>query len=69
MTNAMKTAKEREAAFRHDLSALLAKHEAELTLTDDGKPYGMHTGIAVVTMTNQFDSDGNEIAEYTEFRL
>lgn len=65
----MKTAKEREAAFRNDLSELLATHDAELAVTDDGKPYGMHAGIAVVTMTNQFDSDGNEIAEYTEFRL
>jgi hypothetical protein len=65
----MKTPQEREAAFRRDLAELLAKHNAEIDVTDDGKPWGQHSGIAVVTMMNEFDEAGNETAEYTEFRL
>jgi hypothetical protein len=66
---ATRTAKEREEAFRRDLAELLAKHKAEMDVTDDGKPYGQHSGIAVITMMNEFDKAGNEIAEYTEFNI
>lgn len=65
----MKTQKEREDAFRRDLAELLAKHKAELDITDDGKNYGMHCGIAVVTMMGEWDEAGNQTAEYTEFRI
>lgn len=65
----MQTPKEREEAFRRDLAELLAKHKAELDITDDGKDYGMHSGIAVVTMLGEWDGDGNKTAEYTEFRI
>ena len=65
----MKTAKEREEAFRRDLAELLAKHKAELDITDDGKSYGMHNGIAVVTMMGEWDGNGDATAEYTEFRI
>ena len=65
----MKTPKEREEAFRRDLAELLAKHKAELDITDDGKSYGMHRGIAVVTMMSEWDEAGNQTAEYTEFRI
>ena len=65
----MKTRKEREEAFRRDLQALLANHGAELEITDDGKDYGLHKGIAVVIMKSELDDAGNQIAEYTEFRI
>ena len=65
----MQTPKEREDAFRVDLAELLAKHKAELEITDDRKDYGLHSGIAVVTMTSEWDADGNQTAEYTEFRI
>jgi hypothetical protein len=65
----MRTAAEREASFRADLAELLAKHKAELDITDDGSSYGMHSGIAVVTMMSEFDEDGNLLADYTEFRI
>lgn len=65
----MKAAKEREEAFRRDLAELLAKHKAELDITDDGKSYGMHNGIAVVTMMGEWDSNGDATAEYTEFQI
>ena len=63
----MQTAKEREEAFRRDLAELLAKHKAELNITDDGKSYGMHSGIAVVTMMGEWDEAGNLTADYAEF--
>ncbi len=65
----MQTPKEREDAFRRDLAELLAKHKAELDITDDGKPWGMHIGIAVVTMMSEWDEAGNQTAEYTAFRI
>ncbi len=65
----MKTPDEREADFRKDLKDLLEKHKAELFITDDGKAYGMHNGIAVVTMMSEYDKDGNQTAEFTEFRI
>ena len=65
----MQTPKEREDAFRRDLAELLAKHKAELEITDDRKPYGLHSGEAVVTMMSEYDEDGNQTAEYTEFRI
>lgn len=42
---------------------------AGLVITDDGKDYGMHNGIAVVTMMSEWDEAGNQMAEYTEFQL
>jgi hypothetical protein len=65
----VQTPKEREDAFRRDLSELLAKHKAELEITDDRKGYGQHSGIAVVTMMSEWDEAGNQTAEYTEFRI
>ena len=65
----MRTAAERECAFRRDLAELLAKHKAELDITDDGKDYGMHSGIVIVTMMGEWDDDGNNTAEFTDFRL
>lgn len=69
LTGSVQTSKEREEAFRRDLVELLAKHKAEIDITDDGKGYGMHSGIVVVTMMSECDEDGNKTAEYTEFRL
>ena len=65
----MQTQKEREDAFRRDLAELLTKHKAELDVTDDGKPWGGHSGIAVVTMMSEWDEAGNQTAEYAEFRI
>lgn len=66
----MKTAAQREADFRRDLADLLARHGAELQVTDDGKPYGMHNCIAVVTMFSVYDRANDEVvAEYAEFRI
>lgn len=62
-------AKEREAEFRKDLEELLKKHKADIEVTDDGRAYGMHKGIAIVTMQSEWDEGGNQTEEYVEFRL
>ena len=64
----MRTAKEREHAFRLDLAKLLAKHEAEINVTDDGKEFGLHSGVCEISMFGKWE-DGQLVAEYTEFRL
>lgn len=63
------SAKEREEAFRRDLAKLLSQHGAELEVTDDGKSYGMHSGVCEISMAGKWDDGGNLVAEYTEFRL
>ena len=65
----MNTPKEREEAFRRDLAELLAKHRAQLDITDDSKEYGMHSSIVVVTMMSEWGEAGSQTNEYTEFRL
>jgi len=65
----MKTATQREQEFRAALEELLMAHGAELNVTDDGRPYGMHSGVCEVSMQRQWDEQGHEIAEYTELRL
>lgn len=65
----MKTAEQREQEFRQDLAALLEKHGAEVEITDDRKPYGLHSGVCVISMQSVWDDDANLIADYTEFRL
>jgi len=63
------SASEREAAFRADLAALLAKHGAEIEITDDGRSFGMQSGICIITMNGTYDSDGEPVKAYTEFNL
>ena len=66
----MITAKEREDAFRKELQELLDKHGAKLTVTDDGKPYGIHSEACLVSMDSEFDKNTFEcVKEFTEFFL
>ena len=65
----MITAKERERQFRENLMDVIKKHGAQMVITDDGKPYGMQSGVVVITMCAKWDDDGNQISEYTEFNL
>lgn len=66
----MKTRAEREAEFRKDLQELLLKHGAELHITDDGKPCGMHSSICRVEMEGSYDYDNDTmVLPYTEFYL
>ncbi len=65
----MRTAQEREDSFRLCLAQLLKEHGAELMVTDDGKSYGMHCGVCEITMDGQWDEEGNQTSQYTEFRI
>jgi hypothetical protein len=66
----LRTAAQREADFRADFAALLAKHDAEFhQVTDDRKPYGLHNGVAIVSMQSEYAADGTLRADYTEFNL
>ena len=64
----MKTAKEREEAFRKDFQELLTKHNAEVDMYDYGTDYFPDMFIEVI-MPGKWDADGNQIDEYTEFKL
>lgn len=61
--------KPREAAFREDFAELLAKHSAELIITDDGKPYGLHRPIVVIGLNGYWGENGSKHMDYVEFRL
>lgn len=63
------TAEEREATFRQKLTILLEGNGAEMDITDDGKRYGMHTGVARITMFSEWDKDGNLVKDYCEFDI
>lgn len=66
----MLTSKEREESFRKDLKELLDKHKAEMDITDDGRPYGMHSGEVRIYMDGEYCKETFEcIKEYTEFIL
>lgn len=47
---------DREIAFKLELHALLKKHGAQLEITDDGKDFGMHSGVAIVTLRPEYES-------------
>jgi len=64
----VKTAKQREEEFREDLKELLRKHSAGLEVTDDGKPFGMQSGICIITMDGKYENH-ETIEEFTEFKL
>lgn len=50
-------ARNREQAFRDAILAVCREHGAELEVTDDGKSYGMHSPILLVTMASVYEGD------------
>ena len=60
---------DREAAFRAALVNLLALHGAEMTITDDRKPWGLHSAIVEIDMPEQYGPAGEVTGEYTSFTL
>ena len=60
---------ERQVAFISKLKTLLESAGAELQVTDDGKSYGMHSGICIISMNAVYDNDGNMIKDFCEFEL
>ena len=59
---------QREAEFRKDLNELLDNHRAKLIITDDGKPYGLHSSGLIIEMDGSLDYDNDNLdLPYTEF--
>ena len=63
------TSKELESNFRVELKELLKKHNAELSVTDDGKPWGLHSGVCEIYINESWDIDGNVISPGAYFRI
>ena len=61
----MKTAKEREEAFRRDLAELLAMHNALLCASIDA----FDSPFIEVAMHCEFDENDNQTAEFVYFIL
>jgi hypothetical protein len=64
----MKTAEEREAEFREELSALLKKHGAELNVKEVSEYYYDVEAI-VVSLPNIYDDKWNVVSGHFDFRL
>ncbi len=65
----MKSKEQLEKDFRKDLALLLKKHNAEMDITDDRKPYGMHSAIVTINIPNTWDDKGETISENCEFNI
>ena len=57
-----------EQSFRQDWAELLAKYNAECVVTDDGKPYGQHSGICIIYIPSIWKDD-KLLQDYCEFNL
>lgn len=64
----MKTAKERELAFREDLRNLLLKHNADFDIKTEGE-YDYIEPVVEVYIPRERDPEGNVTAESCEFTL
>lgn len=64
----MKTAKEREEAFREALAWLLAKHGASINTVQSYDCLDVCC-VEEVTMQEERDADGNTTAEYVRFEI
>lgn len=60
------TSAEREKAFREAILKVCAEHGAEIEITDDGKPYGMHKAILMISMPSVWDGD-RLVKDFCEF--
>lgn len=65
----MKLEKQRELEFRKALESFLEANFASYQITDDGKPYRMHSGIVIISLEGIYAANGECVAEYTEFNL
>lgn len=65
----MKTKEQRRDEFFAELKQLMEKHGAELQLTDDGKPYGLHRPLVLLSFNGEYTNDGDVILEFGDFEL
>lgn len=65
----MKTAEQRRLEFIQDMRQLCFKHKCEFSLSDDGKPYGQHSPIAVLCFEGVYDENNETVEEFGCFEL
>jgi len=65
----MKTAEQRKTEFLQELRQLCFKHKCELSLSDDGKPYGMHSPTIVLSFDGIYDENYETVEQHGEFEL
>ena len=60
---------EKERYFREALQEFLDRWGAEMTVGDDGQPYGWQQGQVIITLKRIEDFRGNCVRDFTEFVL
>lgn len=65
----MKTAEQRKTEFLQELRQLCFKYKCELSLSDDGKPYGMHSPVAVLSFDGVYNENHETVMEFGEFEI
>lgn len=65
----MKTKEQRRDEFLSELKELMIKHGAELQLTDDGRPNGLHSPLVLLSFDEKYTDDGDMLLEYGYFEL
>lgn len=65
----MKTPEQRESDFLCDLRDLLTRHNAEMTVTDDGRGYGMASPLCEIYLRGAWDQDGKIIEKTHSFQV
>lgn len=64
----MKTSAQRKEEFLAELQQLCYKHSCEMMLSDDGKGYGMHSPIIVLSFDGEYNY-GDTVEEAGVFEL
>ena len=64
----MKTAEQRKEEFLAELQQLCYKHRCEITLSDDGKGFGMHSPTVNLLFEGLYDH-GDTVEEFGFFEL
>lgn len=65
----MKTAEQRKEEFMQELHQLCYKHKCEMSLSDDGKGYGMHSPIIVLAFDGVYSKNFAVLEEHGVFEI
>jgi hypothetical protein len=60
----MKPSEQRKEEFLQELRTLCIKHKCELSISDDGKPYGAQSPIAVLCFDGVYDENNETVEEF-----
>lgn len=65
----MKTAEQRKTEFLNDLQRICSKHNCEMSLSDSGKPCGLHSPIIVLSFEGIYNDGGYVVEQSGDFEL